>query len=233
MNDLLDFPVTRRWPPRNPRAIQYYGWATPNGVKVSIMLEELGLPYDAHPVRIGEDEQFTPEYVALNPNSKIPSIIDPDGPDGGPMPLFESGAILIYLADKTGKLLPASGAARYQVLQWLMLQMGGIGPMFGQMGFFLTGGGKDVADQTARRRYVEESARLLEVLDERLSGRDWLCGDYTIADIATAPWLRTLRDSYKAGDLVDWADLENVPAYLERFLARDAVQRGLAQPARD
>ena len=233
MTDLTTFQITKRWPPKNAQAIQYYGFPTPNGVKVSIALEELGLPYDAHKVSFADGDQFTPEFLSLNPNNKIPAIIDPDGPDGKPIPLFESGAILIYLAEKTGKLMPKDPAGRYEVLQWLMFQMGGIGPMFGQLGYFTHFDGKDIEDPRPAKRYVEESARLLEVLDEHLEGRDWVCGDYSIADIAIAPWLRVLRDFYKAGDLVDWDDLDNVPAYLDRFLERPAVQAGLKQPPRD
>lgn len=233
MTSLSDFPITRRWPPVNPDTIQYYGWPTPNGLKVSIMLEETGLPYDAHPVDIAHDLQHTPEFTALNPNAKIPAIIDPNGPDGTPMPLFESGAILIYLADKTGMLLPKAGAARYQVLQWLMFQMGGIGPMFGQLGFFVKFRGKQVKDPIPRERYIDEAERLLEVLEEVLEGRDWLCGDYSIADIAVCPWLRALHTAYDAADLVGWNDLSNVPAYFDRFMARDAVQRGLKKPPKD
>lgn len=232
MTELADFPITRRWPPRSPDHIQYYGWTTPNGQKVSIALEELGLPYDAHPVRLGEDDQHTAEFLSLSPNNKIPAIIDPDGPGGAPLPLFESGAILIYLAEKTGRLMPAEPAGRYDVLQWLMWQMGGLGPMFGQLGWF-RGAGKEIEDPRPVQRYEKESARLLKVLDTRLEGRAWICGDYSIADIATAPWLRTMRDFYKAGDVVGWDDLNNVPAYLDRFLARPAVQRGLKQPPKD
>ena len=233
MTDLSSFQITKRWPPKNAQAIQYYGLPTPNGVKVSIMLEELGLPYDAHKVDFGDGDQFTPEFLSLNPNNKIPAIIDPEGPDGKPMPLFESGAILIYLAEKTGKFMPKDPTKRYEVLQWLMFQMGGIGPMFGQLGYFTHFDGKDIEDPRPAKRYIDESARLLEVLDGQLEGRDWVCGEYSIADIAIAPWLRVLRDFYKAGDLVDWDDLENVPTYLERFLERPAVHAGLRQPPRD
>lgn len=233
MSNLTSFDITKRWPAKNPDAIQLYSFPTPNGVKVSIALEELGLAYDAHTVSFANGDQFTPEFLSLNPNNKIPAIIDPNGPDGKPLPLFESGAILIYLADKTGKLLPKDGAARYEVLQWLMFQMGGLGPMFGQLGFFIKFAGKDIEDPRPANRYIEESARLLEVLDGQLEGRDWVCGDYSIADIAIAPWLRAMRDFYQAGDLVDWDDLKNVPAYLDRFLARPAVQAGLVQPPRE
>lgn len=233
MSALSSFQITNRWPVKNPDAIQYYGLPTPNGVKVTIALEELGLPYDAHLVNFGDGDQFTPEFLSLNPNNKIPAIIDPNGPDGKPMPLFESGAILIYLAEKTGKLMPKDAVGRYEVLQWLMFQMGGLGPMLGQLGYFIKFAGKDIEDPRPAKRYIEESTRLLEVLDGQLEGRDWVCGEYSIADIAIAPWLRAVRDFYQAGDLVDWDDLENVPAYLDRFLERPAVQAGLAQPARD
>lgn len=234
MSKLDDFQITKRWAPVDPCAIQYYGLPTPNGVKISIALEELGLPYDAHLVSFGQDDQFTPEFLSLNPNNKIPAIIDPNGPGGEPLPLFESGAILIYLAEKTGKLLPKDPAARYEVLQWLMFQMGGIGPMFGQVGFFVKFAGKEIEDPRPAQRYIDEAARLLKVLDARLEGRDWVCDDYSIADIAIAPWLRTMHmmhESVEKGDFVGWNDLKNVPAYLERFVARPAVQAGLAQPA--
>ncbi|MGD9916668.1 MAG: glutathione binding-like protein [Paenirhodobacter sp.] len=231
MTDLSQFPITRRWPATNPAAIQLYSLPTPNGVKVSIMLEECGLDYEPHLVRFDRNDQTTPEFLSLNPNNKIPAIIDPDGPGGQPLPLFESGAILIYLAEKTGKFLP--DANRYEVLQWLMFQMGGIGPMFGQLGFFHAFAGKEIEDPRPKERYRAETARLLKVLDAQLAGRDWVAGDYSIADIAIAPWLRSLRDGYKAADLVGMAELANVTAYLERFLARPAVQRGLNVPKRD
>lgn len=231
MTDLAQFPITKRWPATNPSVLQLYSLPTPNGVKVSIMLEETGLAYEPHLVRFDTNDQMTPEFLSLNPNNKIPAIIDPNGPEGKPLALFESGAILIYLAEKTGQLLPK--AQRYEVLQWLMFQMGGIGPMFGQLGFFHTFAGKEIEDPRPKERYRAEAARLLTVLDGQLEGRDWLVGDYSIADIAVAPWLRTLRDFYKAGDITGWADLKNVPAYLDRFLARPAVQRGLNIPKRD
>lgn len=231
MSDLSAFPVTRRWPPRRPGVIQLYSYPTPNGVKVSIALEELGLDYDAHTVALS-GEQKTPEFLSLNPNGKIPAIIDPAGPDGAPIALFESGAILVYLAEKTGALLPREARGRYEVLQWLMFQMGGVGPMFGQLGFFYALGGRDIADPRPRERYIAEAARLLRVLDDRLAGREWLCGAYSIADIAVAPWVRTLRDFYKAGEVTGLDSLAHVPGWLERFLARPAVQRGLLQPPR-
>ncbi|PTV96282.1 GST-like protein [Rhodobacter aestuarii] len=231
MTDLTQFPITQRWPATNPDVIQLYSLTTPNGVKVSIMLEECGLAYEPHLVKFDTNDQMTPEFLSLNPNNKIPAIIDPDGPNGAPMPLFESGAILIYLAEKTGKFLPQ--AQRYEVLQWLMWQMGGLGPMLGQLGFFHAYAGKEIEDPRPKERYRAEAERLLKVLDGALAGKEWICGDYTIADMAIAPWLRALRDGYKATDLVGWDALANIPAYLERFLARPAVQRGLVSPKRD
>jgi GSH-dependent disulfide-bond oxidoreductase len=225
-----DFPITARWAPRTPGAIQLYSLPTPNGQKVSIALEEMGLPYDAHLVDFATNDQMSPEFLSLNPNNKIPAIIDPDGPGGVPLALFESGAILIYLAEKSGKLLPQTN--RYEVLQWLMFQMGGLGPMFGQLGFFHAFAGKEIEDPRPKERYRAEVERILKVLDGALAGKDWIAGEYTIADIAIAPWLGTLRDFYKAGDIVGWANLKNVPDYLERFLARPAVQRGRVIPAR-
>ncbi len=233
MTDLSDFPIARKLPPRDPAAIQLYSFPTPNGVKASIMLEETGLAYEAHAVSIMKGDQSAPEYVALNPNSKIPAIIDPAGPDGKPLALFESGAILIYLADKTGQLLPRDGAARYETLQWLMFQMGGVGPMFGQLGFFYAFKGKEIEDRRPVERYIAEAARLLRVLDGQLGGREWLTGTYSIADIAICPWLNAIGRFYKAGDAVGWGDLAQVPAYLDRFLARPAVQRGMEVPPRE
>ncbi len=232
MTELADFAISKRWPPVNPDNIQLYAMTTPNGVKVSIMLEETGLPYDAHLINIIADDQMTPEFLEISPNNKIPAIIDPDGPGGEAISLFESGAILIYLADKTGKFLSGDPAKRYETLQWLMFQMGGIGPMFGQLGFFVKFAGAEIEDKRPRQRYIDEAERLLNVLDQRLEGRDFVMDDYSIADIAIFPWLNTLKNFYEAGDLVDWDDLENVPAYLERCLARPAVQRGMVNPPR-
>ena len=199
MTDLSAFPVTRRWPAQHPERIQLYSLGTPNGQKVSIALEELGLPYEFHRVDISADDQFTPEFLSINPNNKIPAILDPAGPGGEPMPLWETGAILIYLAEKTGQLLPQDPVQRYQAIQWLMWQMGGVGPMFGQVGFFTRYGGKDFEDKRPRDRYVNEARRLLGVLDRRLEGRDWVMGDYSMADIAIFPWVRCMRDVYQAG----------------------------------
>ncbi|MDO5621173.1 MAG: glutathione S-transferase N-terminal domain-containing protein [Paracoccus sp. (in: a-proteobacteria)] len=223
------FPVMRRWPPQRDDVIQLYTLPTPNGVKVSILLEELNLPYDAHRIDISDAalDQMTPEYLALNPNNKIPAIIDPDGPDGQPMGLWESGAILVYLADKAGRFLPAAGAERWQVIQWVMWQMGGLGPMLGQLGFFHRYKGREIEDKRPRDRYVAEAKRLLGVLDRQLEGRDWIAGDYSIADIACGGWVRNLRTGYDAADLVGLDDFANVTAWQTRWLARPAVQRGL------
>jgi len=227
------FPITRKWPAAHPDRVQLYSLNTPNGVKVSIMLEETGLPYEPHLVRFDAGEQKSPEFLALNPYGKIPAIIDPNGPGGKPLALFESGAILIYLADKSGRFLAPSSAARYETLQWLMFQMAGIGPMFGQVGFFHKFAGKDYEDKRPRDRYVAEAKRLLEVLDGRLAGRRWIMGDdYTIADIATFGWVRNLIGFYGAGDLVGFAEYANVARVLETFLARPAVIRGLEIPQR-
>ena len=233
MADLSTFPITQRWPAAHPDRLQLYSLNTPNGVKVSIMLEEIGLPYEPHFIDITKNETWGPEFLSLNPNGKIPAIIDPDGPDGQPLALFESGAILIYLAEKTGKLIPADAAGRYETIQWLMWQMGGLGPMFGQLGFFHRFAGKAFEDKRPLERYVAESKRLLGVLDSRLEGRNWIMGDaYTIADISMLGWVRNLIGFYEARDLVSFDSLTNVPAWLERGLARPAVQRGLEIPAR-
>ena len=232
MHDLSAFPVTAKWPAQHPERLQLYSLATPNGVKVSIALEELGLPYEAHKVSFETNDQTTPAFLSLNPNNKIPAILDPQGPGGVPLALFESGAILIYLAEKTGKLLPTDPAARYQALQWLMWQMGGVGPMFGQLGFFHKFAGKDIDDKRPRDRYAAESKRLLGVLNRHLAGRQWIMGDdYTVADIAVFPWVRNLVGFYGAGDLVGFADFPEVARVLAAFVARPAVVRGLAVPA--
>ena len=226
-------PISRKWPAQHPDRLQLYSLPTPNGVKVSIALEETGLPYEPHLVRFDQNDQNSPEFLALNPNNKIPAIIDPDGPNGQPLALWESGAILVYLAAKTGQLMPTDLAARYETLQWVMFQMGGIGPMFGQVGFFHKFAGKDYEDKRPRDRYVAESVRLLRVLEQRLAGRDWIMGDdYTIADIASFPWVNNLVGFYGAGELVGWANFPNVQRVLAAFLARPAVQRGLKVPAR-
>ena len=233
MPDLSAFPITRRWPAKHPELLQLYSLPTPNGVKVSIMLEEIGLPYEVHLVDFGKDDQKTPEFLSLNPNGKIPAILDPNGPGGKPLPLFESGAILQYLAEKTGQLLPQDAARRYQTIQWVHFQMGGIGPMFGQVGFFHKFAGKDFEDKRPLERYVGESKRLLGVMETHLSGRQWFMDDdYTIADISMLGWVRNLIGFYGAGDLVAFSQFKSVAAWLERGLARPAVQRGLNIPKR-
>jgi len=233
MTTLADFPITRKWPAQHPDWLQLYSLPTPNGVKVSIMLEETGLPYEPHLVSFETNDQLSPEFLSLNPNNKIPAIIDPNGPGGQPLALFESGAILIYLAEKTGQFLPTDPAALYETLQWLMFQMGGIGPMFGQLGFFHKFAGKDYEDKRPRDRYVAETKRLLKVLDQRLEGRDWIMGkEYTIADIATFGWVRNLLGFYEAGDLVGIQDFPNVTRVLAAFVARPAVAKGLNIPKR-
>jgi GST-like protein len=231
MADLSAFPITRKWPAKHPDRLQLYSLTTPNGVKASIMLEEIGLPYEAHRVNFDTNDQLSPEFLSLNPNNKIPAIIDPNGPDGKPLALFESGAILIYLGEKTGKLLPRDPARRYQTIQWLMFQMGGIGPMFGQVGFFNKFAGKDYEDKRPRDRYVAEAKRLLGVLDRQLEGKSWIIGDeYSIADIATFPWVRNLIGYYEAGELVGFKDFRNVQRVLNAFLQRPAVVSGLNIP---
>ena len=225
-------PITAKWPARHPERLQLYSLATPNGAKVSIALEEMQLPYEAHLVSFATNDQFSPEFLSLAPNNKIPAILDPNGPGGQPLVLFESGAILIYLAEKTGQFLPQDPAARYETLQWLMWQMGGVGPMFGQLGFFYKFAGKDYEDKRPRERYVAESRRLLGVLEQRLTGRDWVMGShYTIADMAIFPWVRNLVEFYGAGELVGWGDFPQVQRVLATFVARPAVQRGLHIPA--
>lgn len=232
MSDLTQFGVTKRWPAKDAGKIQLYSFPTPNGVKVSIALEELGLPYEPHLVTLSDSDVKSAEFLSLNPNNKIPAIIDPDGPDGSPLALFESGAILLYLAEKTGRLIGSNAADKARITQWLMFQMGGLGPMLGQLGFFYKFAGSEIEDARPRERYINEAKRLLAVVDKQLEGRDWIAGEYSIADIAIAPWLRAL-DFYGARDVTGWADHKNAVAYLERFLERPAVQKGLVIPARD
>jgi GSH-dependent disulfide-bond oxidoreductase len=233
MSALDAFPIARRWPAQHPDRIQLYSLPTPNGVKASIMLEEVGLPYEPHLIDIGKNETWTPEFLSLNPNGKIPALIDPDGPGGVPFGLFESGAILLYLADKTGLLLPADPARRYETIQWVFFQMAAVGPMFGQVGYFHKFAGKEIEDKRPLDRYVAESRRLLGVLETRLAGRSWIMGeDYTIADISLIGWVRNLVGFYGAGELVGYDTLKQVPAWLDRGLARPAVQRGLTIPNR-
>ena len=233
MADLSAFPITTRWPAAHPDRLQLYSLPTPNGVKVSIMLEETGLPYEPHLVDFGQGDQKTPEFLSLNPYGKIPAILDPDGPGGKPLAVFESGAILVYLAEKTGKLLPADPARRYETLEWLFWQVGGLGPMFGQVGFFHKFAGREWEDKRPLHRYRDEAKRVLAVLESRLAGRQWVMGDdFTIADVSMIGWVRNLIGFYDAGELVGYAELTNVPAWLSRALARPAVQRGLDIPKR-
>ncbi len=234
MADLSAFPITRRWPATHPDRIQLYSLPTPNGVKASIALEELELPYEAHLVSFANDDQMTPEFLSLNPNNKIPAIIDPDGPNGAPLGLWESGAILLYLAEKTGRLIPADPAQRAECIQWLMFQMGGVGPMFGQFGHFYKFAADKVEDPYPTERYLGETKRLLNVLNGRLADRDFIMGDdYTIADIAIFPWVRTIVGFYEAGEVVGMQAYPHVQSHLDRCLARPAVERGLVQPPRD
>ena len=233
MSDLSAFPITRRWPAKHPDRLQLYSLPTPNGVKVSIALDEMGLPYEAHAIDIGKNETWTPEFLSLNPNGKIPAIIDPDGPGGAPFGLFESGAILLYLAEKTAMFLPEDAARRYETVQWVFFQMAAVGPMFGQVGYFHKFAGREIEDQRPLERYRNESQRLLGVLETRLDGRQWIMDDdYTIADISLLGWVRNLIGFYGARDLVAFDTLKHVPAWLERGLARPAVQRGLEIPKR-
>jgi len=230
MSEISSFAINAKWPASNPDLIQLYSYPTPNGVKVSIALEEMGLPYEPHLVTLSDADVKSPEFLSLNPNNKIPAIIDPHGPDGQPIGLFESGAILIYLAEKTGKLLGATPADKYKVIQWVMFQMGGVGPMFGQLGFFVKFAGAAIEDPRPRDRYIAEARRLLAVLEKALAGKDWIAGDFSIADIALAPWINGL-DFYGARPLVGWDELTNLPAYLDRFYARPAVAKGKGIPA--
>ncbi len=230
MLDTTSHPITARWPASSPEKVQLYSYPTPNGVKASIMLEETGLPYEPHLVTLADKDVKSPEFLSLNPNNKIPAIIDPNGPDGEPLALFESGAILLYLAEKSDKLLGSTPADKHRVTQWLMFQMSGLGPMFGQLGYFHKFAGKEIEDTRPRERYIAEAKRLLNVLNTQLNGQDWIAGEYSIADIAIVPWLRGL-DYYGVKEIVGWDDFANLQHYVDRFLARPAVQRGLRIPA--
>src|SRR5579859_6433834 len=233
MPDLSAFPIAARWPAQHPDRIQLYSLPTPNGVKASIALEELALPYEPHLIDIGQNQSATPEFRSLNPNGKIPAIIDPDGPGGKPLGLFESGAILLYLADKSGTLLPADPGRRYEAIQWVFFQMAAVGPMFGQVGYFFKFAGKEIEDKRPLERYRAESQRLLEVLETRLTGRKWIMDDeFTIADVSLIGWVRNLIGFYGAREIVEYDRLKHVPEWLERCLARPAVDRGLQIPAR-
>lgn len=233
MTTLSSFPITHKWPAQHPDRLQLYSLPTPNGVKVSIMLEEIGLPYEPHLVSFQTQDQLSPEFLSLNPNNKIPAIIDPHGPDGKPLGLFESGAILQYLAEKSGKLLPADPTLKWETISWLHFQMGGVGPMFGQLGFFVKFAGKEIEDPRPRERYVGEAKRLLAVMDKRLTGREWIMGsEYTIADVAILPWLRALTGFYEAGELVGIDDFPAVKSWMDRGLTRPAMVKACNIPAR-
>ncbi|WP_281993059.1 glutathione S-transferase family protein [Sulfitobacter geojensis] len=232
MTDLTPFPITKKWPAQDPSVLQLYSFPTPNGVKVSIALEEMSIPYEAHKVTLSDADVKSPEFLSLNPNNKIPAIVDPNGPDGTTVGLFESGAILIYLAEKSGKFIGATATEKAQTLQWLMFQMGGLGPMLGQLGFFYKFAGSEWEDKRPQDRYINEAKRLLGVLERELAGKDWITGNYSIADMAIAPWLRAL-DFYGAKDVLGWDDHKNLVAYLDRFTTRPAVQTGLVTPPRD
>ncbi|OWU82072.1 glutathione S-transferase family protein [Phaeobacter sp. 22II1-1F12B] len=231
MTDLTQFPITAKWPAANPEIIQLYSFPTPNGVKASIALEEMGLAYEPHLVTLADADVKSDAFLSLNPNNKIPAIIDPNGPDGAPVGLFESGAILIYLAEKSGKLIGTSATDKAKIIQWVMFQMGGLGPMLGQLGFFYKFAGADIEDPRPRDRYINEAKRLLAVLEKQLDGQDWVAGDYSIADIAIAPWVNAL-EFYGAKDVVNWSGHPNLIAYLERFYARPAVEKGKNIPPR-
>ncbi len=234
MSKISAFPITQKWPAQHPDRLQLYSLPTPNGVKVSIMLEETGLPYEPHLVSFDKNDQMSPEFISLSANNKIPAILDPNGPGSKALALFESGAILVYLAAKTGRLMPKDDAGKYECLQWVMFQMGGIGPMFGQLGFFHKFAGKDYEDKRPRDRYVAECKRLLKVLDQRLATRQWIMGrQYSIADIASFPWIRNLVGFYGAGELVEFDQFTHVKRSLDAFVARPAVVRGLVIPKRD
>ena len=232
MSFVTSHPINAKWPAADPSVLQLYSFPTPNGVKVSIALEEMGIPYEAHTVTLADVDVKSPEFLSLNPNNKIPAIIDPNGPDGDPVTLFESGAILIYLAEKSGHLIGSTAAEKAQIIQWVMFQMGGIGPMFGQLGFFYKFAGSEYEDKRPQQRYLAEAKRLLAVLDGALEGKEWIMGDYSIADIAIAPWLAAL-DFYQAKEAVGFDGYKNVAAYLDRFLERPAVIKGRQIPPRE
>jgi GSH-dependent disulfide-bond oxidoreductase len=216
-----------RWPAKHPERIQLFSLSTPNGVKVSVALEELELPYEAHIVNIREGEQFTPEFISISPNSKIPAIVDPHGPGGKPIAMMESVAILLYLAEKAGRLLPVDPAERYECMQWLCFQVGHIGPMFGQFGHFYKYAADTCKDPYPVERYAHEARRLLGVLEHRLDGRDYIMGDvFTIADIAIFPWVVCLREFYLGGDRVGLDDFSVVNAWVQRCQTRPSYQRG-------
>lgn len=230
---LADYPISQRWPAQQPEKLQLYSFPTPNGVKVSIALEELGIPYEAHRVTLSDEDVKSNAFLSLNPNNKIPAIIDPDGPDGKPFGLFESGAILLYLAQKSGQLLGNNAVEKAKITQWLMFQMGGVGPMLGQLGFFHAFAGKEIEDPRPRQRYINEAKRLLNVINQQLEGQKWIAGPFSIADIALVPWLDTISKFYQASEVTEIARFKNVLSYIDRFNARPAVQKGWNIPPRN
>ncbi len=218
-------PFPTRWPVEHPDRLQLYSLATPNGQKAGIALEELGLPYEAHMVDIGSGQQHEPEYRKISPNGKIPAVVDPRGPDGEPVVLMESGAILLYLARKAGRLVPQTPREEAELLQWMFFQVGHVGPMFGQFGHFYKFA-KGKTDQYGEQRYGAEVTRLLGVLDEHLADREWLVGEFGLADIMTVPWINSL-DFYEGKEFVDYGRFTHVQDWVARFMARPAVQRGV------
>lgn len=229
-----NFPILYQCPAKNPDVLQLYSFPTPNGVKISIMLEEIGLPYEAHLVHIGKDETWADDYLSLNPNGKIPAILDPNGYDGQPFVLFESGAILIYLAEKMGKLLPTDPAKRMECIQWVFYQMAGLGPILGQVGFFYKYAGKEIQDKRPLERYATETTRVLGVLNDHLADKKWMMGDddsdYSIADIVYIGWIRNITAGYDAAELLHYDRFTHLQRWLADCLARPAVQKGLTIP---
>lgn len=224
----------QKWPPQFPEKLQLYSCPTPNGVKVSIMLEETGLPYEAHYVDIMNNETFEPEFLSLNPNGKIPAIVDPNGPNGQPLALWESGAILHYLAVKTGQFLPKDPALAQQTLSWVFYQMAGVGPILGQVGYFHRFAGKAIEDKRPLERFVNEGKRVLDVLEQRLAQGPWIMGaEYSIADMAFIGWIDTMDGFYQATELLDTKSRPKLMEWKARMLERPAVKRGSAIPSRD
>ncbi len=233
MTKLSDFEITKKWPAQHPDRIQLYSLPTPNGIKASAMIEETGLPYEPHLVDFGSDDQLSPEFISLNPNNKIPAIIDPNGPNGEAFGLWESGAILIYLAEKSGVMLSRDPVKRHETIQWLMFQMGGAGPMFGQFGFFHKFAGKDIEDKRPYERYQNESKRLLNVINSQLEKSEYLVGDeYTIADLALWPWVRTLNGFYEATEELEMQKYTAIDRWFEKCFSRPASEKATNIPAR-
>lgn len=232
MADLSAFLINDKWTAKDPSVLQLYSFPTPNGVKVSIALEEMEIPYEAHTVTLSDADVKSPEFLSLNPNNKIPAIIDPNGPDGTPLTLWESGAILLYLGEKSGKFIGSNAVEKAHITQWLMFQMGGLGPMTGQLGFFWKFAGAQFEDKRPQERYLNETKRLLGVLDKALDGKEWIAGEYSIADMAIAPWVNAL-EFYGAKEAVGYGGFANIVAYRDRFYARPAVEKAKNIPPRE